>query len=64
MKLRNFKKAIRRVGYYKYREPRILNRINGWDDTRCVYYTCGKLRATMRLETGKWESIKLKGSTD
>lgn len=60
MKLRNFKKAIRRVGYYKHREPRILCRISGWDDTRCAYYSCHRLKAVMCLESGKWESVTIK----
>ena len=60
MKIRNFKKAIRRVGYYKYLTPKILNRIYGKDDCKYVYYTCGKLKATLRLTDGKFISFSCK----
>ena len=54
MKLRNFKKAIHRVGYYKYVQPRILNKIYGYDDCENIYYSCHKLKAVMDLKTGKF----------
>lgn len=57
MKIRNFKKAIHRVGYYKYLTPRIFNRIYGKDDCECIYYTCGKLKAILRLKDGKFISV-------
>lgn len=57
MKIKNFKKAIHRVGYYKYLIPRILNRIYGKDDCEYVYYTCGRLKATLRLKDGKFISV-------
>ena len=57
MKIRNFKKAIRRAGYYKYLTPRILNRIYGKDDCEYVYYTCSKLKATLRMKDGKFISF-------
>ena len=55
MKLRTFKKAIHRVGYYKYREPRCLGEIYGReeDDGHFVYYTCHKLSARYCLDTGE-----------
>lgn len=53
MKLRNFKKAIHRVGYYK-RQPYILNNIFGYDDCNYIYYTCHKLEAVMDLKSGKF----------
>ena len=53
MKLRTFKKAIHRVGYYKYREPKCLGNIYGKDDCNFVYYNCHKLSARYDLYTGK-----------
>ena len=53
MKLRTFKKAIRRVGYYKHREPRYLANIYGKDDTHFIYYTCHRLSARVCLDTGE-----------
>ena len=60
MKIRNFKKAIRRAGRYKYIVPRIFDKINGWDDCKYVHFTCGKLRALLCLEDGKFACIKVK----
>ena len=45
MKLRNFKKAIKRAGKYKYHTPRIQNSMLVKDDDTFVYYTCHKLNA-------------------
>ena len=59
MKIRKFKKALRRVGYYKYREPRILNRIFGHDDTEHIYYKCCKLEVVVNMSTGKFENITI-----
>lgn len=57
MKLRNFKKVIHRVGYYKYHEPRILQKIFGKDDSSFVYYTCHKLEGRLCLETNEFVYI-------
>ena len=57
MKLRNFKKAIRRAGLYKYHEPRIHEKIWIYDysNVNIVYYDCHKLHTIRYLDTGKVE---------
>ena len=59
MKIRNFKKALRRVGCYRYREPRILSKIFVYDNTEHIYYTCCKLEVVANMSTGEFESIKI-----
>lgn len=54
MKLRVFKKAIRRVGYYKYRAPKILNKIECRDDGCFIYYKCHKLICKQSMSTSKF----------
>ena len=51
MKLRTFKKAIHRVGCYKYRTPRCLENIYGKDGDNFVYYNCHKLSARYCVDT-------------
>ena len=53
MKLRNFKKAIHRVGHYKYHSPRIQNSILVKDEDVFIYYTCHKLNARVCIETNE-----------
>ena len=59
MKLRNFKKAIRRAGYYKNHTPRILSKMYIYDDTEYAYVTCKKIKATVCFKTNatKYEKI-------
>lgn len=59
MKLRNFKKAIHRVGYYKYRVPKILSKIEGYDDGQYIYYECHKLKCKIPFETTKFVFTEL-----
>jgi len=61
MKLRNFKKAIKRDGHYKYREPRILQKMWIYDYDDYAYYDCYNIHGTLSLKTGVL-TIKIKES--
>lgn len=54
MKLRNFKKAIRRAGHYKHYCPRINQKIFVKDDGFFVYYICHNLNGRWCYDTGEF----------
>jgi hypothetical protein len=54
MKIKNFKKAIHRVGCYKHHVPMILSKITMYDDLENIYYKCGKVKAVTSLYGSKF----------